>query len=94
MAFSVAPASVGAIAASTKLERDDASYKRHPLDLFDLGMVSAQTRAAVAARESEAPGAQAASGVSTGQFVICAVCSAWLNIAFSAAAISVGEFAV
>ena len=28
------------------------------------------------------------------QFVICAVCRAWLNIAFSAAVISVGEFAV
>jgi hypothetical protein len=50
MALSFAPASAGAIAASTKLERDDLLTIVIPLDLFDLGLVSA-----FAARESRTP---------------------------------------
>ena len=59
MAFGFAPASAGAIAASTRLERDDFSYNRHPARSRILGMVSAQTRSAFVAVP---PGAERPSG--------------------------------
>ena len=72
-----------------------------PLDLFDLSMISAQTRSAFVAREnrrpqgpSGLPGGPTAAAFLPGQFVICATSSALLNILFSAVVMSAGVFAV
>ena len=74
------------------------------LHLFDLSMICAQTRSADVARENRCPLFRITPSrpiwgldgrlLLPGQFVICAVCSAWLNMAFSAAVISEGVFAV
>ena len=101
MAFGFAPASAGAIAASTRLERDDFSYNRHPTRSLGFGH-GLRANAFRVCREGEPtpPGAERPSGGPTavaflpGQFVICATSSALLNILFSAAVMSSGVFAV